>query len=1312
MATILLSAAGAAIGSGFGGSVLGLSGAVIGRSLGGIVGQAIDRRVLGQGSEPVAVGRLSRYRISGAQEGAAVPLAYGRTRVAGQVIWATRFRERVDRDRVGGKGGGGGTVTESYSYSVSLALALGEGPALAVGRIWADGIEIAPEDLDLRFYDGGPGQLPDPLIEAVEGAGRAPAYRGTAYIVIEDLELAEFGNRVPQINVEVIRPTEVARVPFDARSLSRVVRGIALMPGTGEYALATRRVGVTEGLGRTRIVNMSASRRRTDIEVSLDQLRTEVPACRAGLLIVSWFGSDLRAGACEIRPKVEQKDTDSDDMPWWVSGTSRAAARVLGQIDGRPVYGGTPADASVVEAIGALKARGQHVTYYPFILMEQLAGNTLTDPWTGGTGQAVLPWRGRITTSLAPGVPGSPDRTAAAEDEVAAFFGQADPGDFAIVPAPGGGVRVDYSGPQDWRYRRYILHQAWLCKAAGGVDAFCIGSEMRALTQIRGAGDSFPAVAEMVRLARDVRSVLGPGTKIGYAADWSEYFGYQPADGSGDVYFHLDPLWADADIDFIGIDNYMPLTDWREGVDHRDARDGVTSIYDPAYLRAGVAGGEGYDWFYPDQAARDAQDRVAITDGAYGEPWVFRYKDLRGWWENAHFERRGGVRLATPTAWQPRSKPFWFTEYGCAAIDKGTNQPNKFLDPKSSESRLPYYSTGARDEFLQGQYLRAVSSHWEDPANNPVSPVYGGAMVDVTKFHVWAWDARPYPQFPARRDLWSDGANYDRGHWINGRVSHEALAAVVADLCDRAGTGPVDVSRVWGLVRGYEADLGAGLRGALQPLMLAYGMEAAEREGSLRFSMRDGRPAAEVAAQAVVAGEGDTADVEYTRAPLSETPNRVRLGYVRAGSDYPLAATEASFPDAGPERPAASEVALVLTDGEARGVADRWLAEGRVARDGVRFALPPSRMALGAGDVVALPDGGLYRLDRSDLGAGQELQGVRVEAGAYVAAIAEELPVAVAEPVAPVPVRPVFLDLPLLTGAEVPHAPHLAVAAEPWPGPVAVYSASGDAGYALDTVIGAPATVGVTLDPLPAADPARWDRGAAVRVQVSTGGPLASVEAGALLAGANAFAIGDGSAEGWEVFQAAQAELVGPDTWALSMRLRGQLGTEGEMRAPWPAGSLVVALDGSPQQVALPPAARGVARNYRIGAVDLPLGDPALVHVEAAFAGVGLRPYAPVHLRLREVAGALEVGWTRRTRIDGDSWAGLDVPLGEEGERYVVRVLDGAGAVLRTAEVTLPGWTYTAAARAADGAAGRAVEVAQLSAQFGAGSTGRIEIDG
>gem|GEM_PF-659548 len=219
------------------------------------------------------------------------------------------------------------------------------------------------------------------------------------------------------------------------------------------------------------------------------------------------------------------------------------------------------------------------------------------------------------------------------------------------------------------------------------IDAFIIGTEMRGLTTIRSSASAYPAVTAFKALAADVKAILGPGTKVSCASDWSEYFGHQPGDSTGDVFFHLDPLWSDANIDFIGIDNYMPLSDWRDG-------------FDRAYLQANIAGGEGFDWFYASAADRSAQLRTPITDGSAGKPWVFRYKDLRAWWSNPHFNRPGGIESGTPTAWVPQSKPVWFTELGCPAIDRGTNQPNVFFDPKSSESFTPYFSRRWRDDAM------------------------------------------------------------------------------------------------------------------------------------------------------------------------------------------------------------------------------------------------------------------------------------------------------------------------------------------------------------------------------------------------------------------------------------------------------------------------------------------------------------------------------------------------------------------------------------------------------------------------------------
>ncbi len=1312
MATLVLSAVGASVGAGFGGAVLGLSGMVIGRAVGATLGRAIDQSLLGSGSDAVERGRIERLRVTGAADGAPVPRVWGRVRLGGQVIWSSDFAEQVTTS-----GGGGKLVSRpevrEYSYTISLAVALCEGPVLGVGRIWADGQEIAPADLNLRVYSGTEDQLPDPLIEAVEGAGRAPAYRGIAYVVIEDLALERFGNRVPQLAFEVMRAADTPA----PESFADNVSGVALMPGTGDFTYETAPVyardtapdaALAPGIAAVaapadRPMNLNSPSGQTDIETGLDALTRELPGCGSVVMVVAWFGDDLRARDCVIEPKVEFADRVAPDAPWSVAGRGASDTPEVARRDGDPVYGGTPADRAVIGAIAALQARGQKVVYYPFILMEQLDGNARPDPYSDAPDQPVLPWRGRITTSVAPGRDASPDGTAAAAAEVADFFGTARAADFAVADGT-----VTYTGPDEWRYRRFILHQAALCAAAGGVDAFCIGSEMRGLTQIRGPANSFPAVAQLVALAGEVRALLGPDTTITYAADWSEYFGYITA--AGDRFFHLDPLWADPNIDVIGIDNYMPLSDWRDGTDHADA--GWGSVHDLGYLTANVTGGEGYDWFYATDRDRARQNRTPIRDdSAWGEDWIWRFKDLRGWWENDHHDRVGGVRAAEPTAWVPRSKPFWFTEYGCPAIDRGTNQPNVFVDPKSSESAVPHFSRGWRDDTIQMQYVRAVNAYWAQPAHNPVSEIYGGPMVDMTRAHLWAWDARPYPWFPGNRDLWADGANWARGHWVTGRATHQPLDAVIAEICARAGLGAVDVSGVHGVVRGLATASTEPPRAVLQALMLAHGLDAAERDGVLRFRMRDGQADAALATGQLARPGDDAGTLTRIRAAPAAQPARVRLDYVTEGGDFDLRTAEVVHPDAtDPTGAAGSDLPLVLPDPEARLIAARWLAETRVARDTARFALAPST-ALGAGDVVTLDAGAgpaRWRIDRAALTGPLEVEATRVEPGVYAHGPTGADGARPAGHAPPAPVQPVVLDLPLIPGAEAPQAPWLALSARAWPGTVAVHRRTGADSYALERLVARPARLGVTQGALAAAPPGRWDRGAALTVRMLRGTP-ASASPADVLGGANLAAIGHDGA--WEVFQFAEAALVAPDTYALRTRLRGQQGTDADMPPEWPAGALVVLLDGGIAQLDVTLDALGVARDYLVGPAGRPLDDPAQRDLTVTPRGVGLRPYRPAHLRARHLPGGdIALGWVRRTRQGGDSWNRADVPLAEAYERYQLRVLQGT-QLLRAATLESPGWVYTAAQQAADGAApGVAVEVAQISDSYGPGPAARIAV--
>jgi hypothetical protein len=1309
MATLVLSAAGAAVGGSLGGSVLGLSAAVIGRAVGATAGRWIDQKLMGAGSDVVEQGRVERFRLTGASEGTAVTQVFGRMRVPGQVIWSSDFLEsRWSRRSSGSKGAGaaGGSVT-SYRYSISLAVALCEGEISHVGRIWADGEELTSSKVTYRVYPGSATQQPDPKICAVEGSEEVPAYRGVAYVVFEDLDLTEFGNRVPQFSFEVVRPEQRAAMD-PVGSMVDAVRAVALIPGTGEYALATTPVSYLEGPGRSTSANVHGVFGKTDFSASIDALEAELPNCGAVSLVVCWFGDDLRCDKATIRPKVEHQNADGSPMPWSVSGQTRPDAMLVPRVGNAPVYGGTPADAAVVEAIRDLRARGQKVMFYPFILMDQLAGNGLSDPWTGAADQPPLPWRGRITCSVAPGRPGSPDGTAAATGEVTTFFGTVQPADFQIA---GGGVT--YTGPDEWSLRRFILHYAALSAAAGGVDAFCIGTEMVALTQIRGPNNSFPSVAAFRALAQDVRAILGPQTKVGYAADWSEYFGYAPQDGSGDRFFHLDPLWSDPAIDFVGIDNYMPLSDWRDFEGHADAAWGA--IYDIEYLKANVAGGEGYHWYYPDAQAEAAQLRVPITDGAYGEPWVFRYKDILSWWSSPHHDRIGGIRQANPTQWAPKSKPIWFTELGCAAIDKGTNQPNKFLDPKSSESVLPRASDGSRDDLIQMQYLRATFDFWKDPARNPVSPIYGGPMLDLSRAFVWAWDARPYPWFPGLADVWDDGPNYLRGHWLNGRTGSQLLSTVVREICQKAGVSEPDVDRLCGLVRGYAIGETSSARSSIETLMLAQGFDAHERDGALTFRNRSANPVARLDPGTIARNPDRESDLDRGRDSLSEVPERVRLSYVTADGNYQAKAIEAAWPGSDAKAVAASELNLVLSAAEARAIAERWLAEARVAQETLRFALPPSRLGIAAGDVVELDSGGLtsrYRIDRTEELGLQVVEAVRVEPAVYRPGPPVEEISRLQAARAPQPPAAVFLDLPLLTAGEVEHAPYAAVVARPWAGDVAVYDSGSDGGYRLNTVVQSSATLGITRTDLQRAAPGCWDLGPPVQVELSDGA-LSSVTTEQLLNGANVLAIGDGTPGNWEVLQFERADLVGPDRYDLSRRLRGQLGTDASMPAVWPAGSWVVLLDEAVKQIAFSSSARGLVRHFRAGPAALPFTDASYVHTQATFYGIGLRPYSPVHCRWRpDGIGGHAVSWIRRTRIDGDLWDLPDVPLGETAEAYQVRVWSGA-ALVRQEFVGVPVWTYSAAQRAGDGIGlVYDVEVAQISDRFGPGPFTRITIHG
>ena len=1302
MASLVLGAAGSSLGAslfGSGISFLGatITGSQIGGALGAFIGSEIDAAIA-PGTHRTGP-RLANTTIQASSEGAAIPRLYGRMRIAGQLVWATRFKETIVTTKVGGgKGLPSPSVTQSdYQYSISFAVGLCSA-ATKIGRVWADGNLIDLSQFTTRFYSGGETQLADPLMEEIEGTGNNPAYRGLSMIVFEDMPLADFGNRIPQLQFEVMHSLSAT----NPDALENRLTGVALIPGAGEFVYASEVITEDDGDGTTSPDNAHNSASAPDIDASLDELTALAPNLGAVSLVVGWFGSDLRAGNCTLMPGVEVATKTTYPKSWSVNGVQRGNAHLLSQIAGRPAYGGTPSDDSVVEAIQDLKARGLRVQFCPFIFMDIAAGNTLPDPYSNAAAQAAYPWRGRITCSPAPGVSGSPDQTPAAASQVAAFFGTASAANFSVS-----GTNVSWTGGAEWSYRRMILHYALLCAAAGGVDAFLIGSELRGLTRVRGSATSYPAVSALRTLAADVRAILGPSTRIGYAADWSEYNNHQT--GGGALLFNLDPLWSDANIDFIGIDNYMPLADWRDGTLHRDynAQGGPTTIHDVNYLTSNIRGGEDYDWFYASPADRDAQIRTPITDGS-GKPWVWRAKDLWNWWSNQHFDRPAGAENASPTAWIPRSKPIRFTELGCPAIDKGANEPNVFFDPKSSESALPYYSSGERDDLVQRRFLEAHLAFWSDPANNP-------GMVDTDNIYVWCWDARPFPFFPARADVWGDAANYTYGHWLNGRLGAVALGDLVGSICDDSDFTARDTSDLDGLVTGYAVTSTISARDALTPLSVAYHFDAVESQGAIDFVARGRALAPQYSESDLVIPDGE-ANFGFTleRAQETDLPLASRIFYIDADADYRQASVESRRLIGFSDRVAQSSLPIVMDQAEAGGIAARLLQDAWVMRETANFALAPSQLALDVTDEVMLVAGGRthrLRLTQIDDGTSRQIQSVATDPSLYEPLTGPSRQPGMLQALAPTGhALAVFLDLPLLTGKENDWAPSVAGFASPWPGSIQILRSAGEANFSLDTSLIHPASIGQTLNALPAAPPWRWDMTNSLSLRLAQGA-LSSLDDLSVLGGANVIAVQNANGD-WEILQFANAMLTAPNQWTLTRLLRGQAGTEGAMGAL--AGARVVVLDGTALQIGLLANEATLPFNYLWGPQGKPISDPAFQSGAFQFRANGRRPYAPCQIQAVYAPSGVDIvlSWIRRDRApSSDSWDQSEVPLSETSESYDVEILNASGAVARTfSSLPTPNCTYSAAQIASDFGGHPpspfCFNVYQLSSTYGRGPAG------
>ncbi len=1128
--------------------------------------------------------RLEDLSVQTSAYNKVIPLVYGKIRIAGNIIWATDIIESIneytEQYKIGGKfGRTTQQTTIEYTYYANLAVAICRGEIDAIVNIWADTELININSMSHTIYNGTEDQKPDPYIESFTGVGTTPAYRGIAYIVFKRISLGEYGNRVPNFTFEVVRSTKEVEGSDD--NIGSIVKSIIIIPGSGEFVYDTVIQSKNLGQivdrkwissGKLEQINNNNNSEKADAVIALDQLQSDFSNLEWASPVVAWYASSLDIEDCYIVPRVEYKyDTTNEAIltepdEWRVSRWERSNAFPC-TFDGNEMrYGGTVNDASLLRFIKEIKSRGMKVMFYPMIFVNEYN----------------KPWRGRMTGTV---------------DKVHNFFN-----------------RID-------GYNDFILHYARLLK--NSVDAFVIGSEMIGLTAITDGNGNFPAVDEFISLAIQVKTIVGSGVKVTYAADWSEYH------HTNNGWYNLDPLWASNAIDMIGIDAYFPLTEEKQiSITKKDVVDGWTA-------------GEGYDFYY---ANGKGTEKIPLDK-------QFAWKNMDWWWSNVHINPD-----EKQTDWIPQSKKIWFTEYGFPSVDCASNQPNVFYDPKSSESGFPYMSKGHVDFYAQRIAIQATEEKWEN-----------SSMIE--RMFLWTWDARPYPYYPDNTKLWSDGYAWKCGHWVNGKVGITMIPLLIRQIFRDYGLstdllGTINVYRsIDGMVVNTDASI-AELMAAIQQMVP---MDCVEDDDKICFLSRIKAPVHRIVESELL--RNDSGDLIVAEIPdCCEVPNSVTVGFLDRDRDYESGSVYRIRNGLEHGKSDVVNLPIVMSLQNAEDVADRYLRAGQLERIVYSFELHLDYIWLTTSDVIELDyHGNIYtlRIINTDIGKNR-IKIVACGHDVCLSAIGHDN-LDPGKNQLPVKVGKTFLlsyELPAIGDNTNNAAVGLSVYGEKdgWRGSYIYNSYSDEDSFKYVGSSFTESKVGVLVNDISIANPYFVDYQNSM--VVSFGDYNNSVEFESMsdrmfMSEVNMLFVG------LELLQFEKVEVMSGSVYKFSGLIRAMYGTHLSNHL---SGSKVSILDKFIVRHKLDSVFIGMDSIYR----TLTFGgkDDNFSDYNCHVSGLALKPMAPVHANVTKLDnGDLMVSWLRRARGYHGWKDGVDVPVVESFERYDIDVCRKSGAVVASYKV-------------------------------------------
>src|SRR5260370_20388521 len=153
---------------------------------------------------------ISGLQIQTSAIGKAIPLIYGATRIAGNLIWYGDFKATAHASSPpgggkggvaggGGKGGSGGSTT--YTYQTGVAIGLCEGPIAGVNTVYANKQVMTPASLNFSIFTGSYPQTPWGVL-TTKFPAQALGYTGLAYLAADPYKLNDTP-ALPNHNFEV-----------------------------------------------------------------------------------------------------------------------------------------------------------------------------------------------------------------------------------------------------------------------------------------------------------------------------------------------------------------------------------------------------------------------------------------------------------------------------------------------------------------------------------------------------------------------------------------------------------------------------------------------------------------------------------------------------------------------------------------------------------------------------------------------------------------------------------------------------------------------------------------------------------------------------------------------------------------------------------------------------------------------------------------------------------------------------------------------------------------------------------------------------